>query len=302
MSAGISNQQAKGRTTLWIWRQIAIELPSEWECLQFARDPSVGRCGFADRHRYRLELNWRTFKSEPDFERMMKDYASSLENQWESVRTLRCRGWSGVTGRRGDEIVCRYGAYFAELELLVEVVFIHDQRRDDALEARVLNTVEPVLPNAEGWQRWRAFGIEVMVPEELKLAECVVEPARAGVRFDGPKKPDRWIFRRYGMVKNWLKIPLRDWLQAQLEESVRSPRPETVTQGNIHLERVTAEWHPKGILLPRGLYTTEAWIDPLDGRLYHAIYITGRAHRDWHPDLRTIRPFKACPEFTVVPS
>ncbi len=296
-----SNQRTAEATTLWMWRQIALELPADWECLQFARDPAVGRCGFADRNRYRLELNWRAFKAEPDFERMMKDYASSLEDSWEGLRTLRCRGWPGVTGRRGEETVSRYGAYFCSLGLLVEVVFAHQGDRDDALEARILHTVEPVLPTSEGRQRWRAFGMEMAVPKSFPLSECVVEPARAGMRFDGPKKPDRWIFRRYGMVKNWLKVPLRDWLHAQLEESVHAPRSETITRGNLHLERVTGEWRPKGILLPRGLYTTEAWINDMDGRLYHGIYITCRRHREWHPDGRETDLFKACPEFTVVP-
>lgn len=301
MSDSASNTNASDRSTLWIWRQIALSLPAEWECLQYARDPSVGRCGFADRRRFRLELNWRAFKAEPDFERMMKDYAASLEDAWEGIRTLRCRGWPGVTGRRGDECVSRYGAYFEALGLLVEVVFIHEQRRDEALEARILNTVEPVLPDASGGQRWRAFGMDFTVPSGFKMAECVVEPARIGIRFDGPRKPDRWIFRRYGMVKSWLKIPLRDWLAAQLEESVRSPRPESITRGNLQLERVTAEWRPRGLLLPRGAYTTEAWQDGMDGRLYHAIYISSRQTARAHSAPSECAAFKACPEFTVVP-
>ncbi len=82
----------------WVWRQIGVELPAEWECLQFARDPEAGRCAFADRHRYRFELNWRKSPGEPDFGRMMKDYEGSLAKEWEGIRKAKCRGWPGLRG------------------------------------------------------------------------------------------------------------------------------------------------------------------------------------------------------------
>lgn len=301
MSASSPKPNSSPDSTLWIWRQLAIRLPADWECLQFSSDSDVGRCGFADRRRFRLELNWRTFKAEPDFDRMMKDYGVSLEGTWEGIRSLRCRGWPGITGRRGKEAVSRYGAYFEALKLLVEVVIIHDERRDEGLDARILNTVEPVLPDTQGRQRWRAFGMDIFVPVSFKLAECVSQPARAGIRFDGPRKPDRWIFRRYGMVKSWLTLPLRDWLTAQLEEPVRQARHETITKGNRHIERITGDWRPRGLLLPRGLYVTEAWQNEIDGRLYHAIYMTSRYSAEWHPRSVEDSALTACPEFTPCP-
>ncbi len=287
--------------TEWIWRQMAIRLPADWECLQFSSDPQAGRCAFADRRRYRLELNWRQFKAEPDFERMLEDYRGSLESSWDNIKSVTCRGWPGLTGVREHETVSRYGRYFSELGLVVEVVFIHEQRRDDELEARVLHTVNAVPPDSSGYQRWRAFGMELRVPKGFTLAECVVEPARVGMRFDGVRKPDRWIFRRYGMVGSWLNVPVRDWLAQQADDFVRDARPETVTHGNTAVERLHGIWRPRGLLLPRGVYTAAAWKADGDGRLYHAICITGKRRIAVHPQRGADEMMNACPEFLRLP-
>jgi len=283
----------------WVWNRIGVELPPDWECLQFARDPEAGRCAFADRRRFRFELNWRNSPGEPDFKRMMQDYEGSLAKEWEDIRRIKCRGWPGLTGTRGEEVVSRFGAYFHETNLLVEVVFVHEGERDARLEAKILATVRAVPPEATGLQRWRAFGMDMRVPREFTLGECVVEPARVGMRFDGPRKPDRWIFRRYGMVDSWLKTSVRDWLAAQAGELVRNVRFKPGGAGGV--ERLEGDWRPKGLLLRKGAYAAAAWRDPRDGRLYHAICITSRKNRRFHPEHGADFAMKSCPAFLVVP-
>ena len=289
------------RMTEWIWRQIGAALPPDWECLQFSRDPEAGRCAFADRYRYRFELNWRRSKGEPDFDRMMKDYEGSLAAEWQGIRRIKCRGWPGLTGRRGDEVVSRFGRWQPEIELLVEIVFIHPERRDEGLEARILGTVRAVPPEADGFQRWRAFGMDLRVPQDFTLGEAVVEPARVGLRFDGRKKPDRWIFRRYGMVDSWLKTSVRDWLESQTGEPVRHVRCQSGKGGTGNADRLEGQWRPRGLLLPRGAYAAAAWLDRRDGRLYDAICITGKKNRRFHPAHGADDVLKSCPGFLVVP-
>ncbi len=282
----------------WVWRQIGVELPAEWECLQFARDPEAGRCAFADRHRYRFELNWRKSPGEPDFGRMMKDYEGSLAKEWEGIRKVKCRGWPGLTGKRGGEVVSRFGKYLEEIGVLVEAVFIDAGERDDRLEAKILASVRAVPPEANGMQLWRAFGMEMRVPRTFELGECVVEPARVGMRFDGPRSPDRWIFRRYGMVKTWLKTPVREWLASQAGELARNVKfagrgggAAGADRGGMAAERAAA---PRGVCGGR-------LKSPEDGRLYHAICITGRKSSRFHPAAADA-VMTACPEFLCIPA
>jgi hypothetical protein len=293
--------QARRDRVEWIWRQIGVELPPEWECLQFARDPEVGRCAFADRRRFRFELDWRESKGEPDFGRMMKDYEGSLEGTWEDIRRVKCQGWPGITGKRGGEVVSRFGAWLEAIGVLVEVVFVHPGRRDAKLEGQVLPTVRAVPPEETGLQLWRAFGMEIRVPRGFELGECVVEPARVGMRFDGPHKPDRWIFRRYGMVDSWLKGSVRDWLASQAGDMVRNVRAKPGGGGALDMARIEGEWRPRGLLLARGAYAAAAWRDRGDGRLYHAICTTSRKSRRFHPDPGADHALKSCPEFLASP-
>ncbi len=269
--------------------------------LQFSRDPERGRCAWADRYRFRMELNWQRVKGEPDFDRMMKDYAGALSATWEDIEPVRHREWPGLAGKRDHEAVSRFGRYFSEIGLLVEIVFVNLDKRDVRLEREVLDTVCAAPPDGRGFQRWRAFGMDLRVPARFAPTEFVVEPARIGLRFDGPTRPDRWIFRRYGMVDSWMKTSLRDWLDRQADAFVRNRRTDTVTRGGIDIERMQGEWVPKGLLLARGAYASAAWRDPRDGRLYHAICITGGKHRGFHPAGGADETMTSCPEFSIVP-
>ena len=48
------------RLETWVWRHLEVRVPADWELLQFSKTPAEGRCAFADRHGFRLELSWRT--------------------------------------------------------------------------------------------------------------------------------------------------------------------------------------------------------------------------------------------------
>ncbi|HMP71755.1 MAG TPA: hypothetical protein PKE55_00680 [Kiritimatiellia bacterium] len=285
----------------WIWRQIGVSLPPDWEMLQFSRESKRGRCAFADRRRFRFELNWHAFAAEPDFDRMMTDYASTLDANWHDIQSLRCAGWPGLTGRREHEIVSRFGRYFPLIGVLVEAVVIHPETRDSELESRILGSIRPVPVDPEGYQRWRTFGMDLKVPASFSFAESQVQPARCGLLFQSDKGPDRWIFRRYGMLKSWLKTPLREWLESQTDPAVRYRRLESGLIHTIPVERVHGEWRPRGLLLKKGLYAASAWIDPRDQRLYHVQCITSKSNHAFHPRERAEKIMASCPEFFSLP-
>ena len=132
----------------WVWRQLHVEVPEEWELLQFSRNPQTGRCAFADRYQFRFEVSWREVPGAPDFQRLLSDYRSRLEEDGLSaVRPLQGGVWQGVAGVLPDgRTTCRYGAYLAPVQCLVEAVFLWPKARHEPLETAVLASLRRLVP------------------------------------------------------------------------------------------------------------------------------------------------------------
>ncbi|MGD9874655.1 MAG: hypothetical protein AB7T27_10380 [Kiritimatiellia bacterium] len=255
----------------WIWRDVRIEIPADWEMLQFSREREKGRCAFADRRQFRLELSWRQVKGAPDFPRMMSDYKSRLESRGElqDAQTFTQAGWHGLAGKQKNLEVSRFGNYFDDDKLLVEIVFLWPDRRDVSLEKNVLQSCRYAAPE-KGFRICKAFGLACRIPEAYEFSACHVQPALASMIFTGPRKPAQIKFQRLGMVPQWMKHPLADWLKAQIPKDVEDAAFENTTANGHAVAQVQGRYRPKGLLIPKGLYRAEAWICPTDGRLYHA--------------------------------
>ena len=92
-----------------VWRGVRLELPEDWEMLQFSSNPKQGRCAFADRYQYRLEFSWRTVSGPPDFERMLSDYRAKLKDEgMEGVAEARHGAWSGFRGETEGRFSSRF--------------------------------------------------------------------------------------------------------------------------------------------------------------------------------------------------
>ena len=83
---------------LWVWRNFGIEVPEDWEMLQFSKKADAGNVAFADRYRFRLELSWRVLRAAPDLERMMSDYCAKLklEDPEGVASRVKAAGWPGI--------------------------------------------------------------------------------------------------------------------------------------------------------------------------------------------------------------
>lgn len=255
----------------WIWRDVRLEIPADWEMLQFSRERGRGRCAFADRRQFRLELSWRQVKGEPDFPRMMSDYKAKLESSGDlqDSKTFTQAGWHGLAGRQKNMEVSRLGSYFDAERLLVEMVFIWPGQRDLKLEKTVLQSCRHAPPE-NGCRELKAFGMFCRIPEKYEFAACNVQPALASMVFRGPRRPAQIKLHRLGMVPQWLRHPLADWLKAQVPRDVRDLNIETEKQIGHEVVSVAGKYVPKGLLIPKGLYSAKAWVCPKDGRLYHA--------------------------------
>ena len=279
---------------LWVWRNLRIRLPADWEMLQFSRNQAAGNCAFADWYRYRLEFSWKSVDGRPDLKRLVTDYCSKLkvERQMPDARPIEAGGWRGLTGHiQGSAhttLTTRFCAYNGGESCLVELVFTWPDGRDKRLEKTVLKSVRTETVRygpprahrpertsdraADGYRRWKAFGMDLLASAGLELGECKVEPANVCMEFRDPNVPARKErFQRLGMVPHWLRLPLGKWLERSLprEVEVRSRTSDFVLGHKIEAVRglMPTKWMSK-LLGRKNSLEAAAWICPVDGRLY----------------------------------
>jgi len=266
---------------LWIWRNVRLCIPADWEMLQFSRTMAEGRCAFADRYRFRLELSWQAAASEPDFDRMMSDYAARLREQAEEApRRLDGTPWHGLESKVNGVVTTRFGRFLPGEKCVVEVVLLWPEGRDEALERAVLTSVAPEPPH-NGLHRWRAFGMDVLADSRLALAGCRVEPANAEMIFTDQAGETVERFARRGMVSEWLTEPVAAWLRRHAPAHA-DVSASTVRQAEHDVACLVSEERAPGLrgrLGRRRRREAAAWICPKDGRLYSVLRTAlGAAH------------------------
>ncbi len=255
--------------TLWIWRNVRLELPADWEMLQFSRNVQEGRCAFADRYQFRLELSWRATAGRPDFARMISDYVARLKEQGAAnARRLRHGPWHGLQGDLDGQRTSRFGRYLPAESCLVELVFLWPERRDVGLEQKVLSSVAVEPEHLGRFRRWSAFGMDFLTSKDLQLQACTVEPASVEMTFGDAKRGAVERFARRGMVPEWMNQTTAEWLRGWVDGGVRVTGVDAADARGHRVDRLDGEKRVPGVLRRSLRCDAAAWICPRDGRLY----------------------------------
>jgi hypothetical protein len=261
----------------WMWRNFSMEMPADWELLQFARNPEQGRCAFADRYQFRLEFSWRTANRAPDVGQVMNEYEKAFREQRtlrESVQSLGVAGWKGFRAPLADgTLSSRFGRYFDSPRLLTEAVLLWPQPLFDvALEETLLSSIMYLPPADNGTQRWKAFGMDLLADAAYGCEEVNVRPAYARFRFaDTHTEGVGQLFERFGMVNEWLHESLEEWLNTRLPPGLLERTVRIVDREGHRRYRIEGKITPKTAfsrLRKPNTFRLEAWICPNDNRLY----------------------------------
>ncbi|HUT34099.1 MAG TPA: hypothetical protein VNE39_11495 [Planctomycetota bacterium] len=280
---------------LWVWRHIRVELPEDWEMLQFSRNPQAGRCAWADRYRFRAELSWQALSGPPDLARLASDYLAKLrlDGTMPDAAPVQSGDWRGPRGHEDGLLTSRLSRHLAEEGCLVELVLLWPDGLDPQREGSILASIRSESPWPHGLRRWRAFGLDALASGGLDLVECKAEPALAQLAFRDARATREETFQRLGMVPEWLDGSVRDWLVRQVPRDLRAEKgtftfsPPWGAKGycaekenvpfSAREERAEASGHQvetveglrRGGLLRRPVHhAAAAWLCPSDGRLY----------------------------------
>jgi hypothetical protein len=258
---------------LIVWQGIALLVPRDWELLQFSRNPSQGRCAFADRYQFRLEFNWRKVNGPPDFERMLSDYSAQLEQEGMPAgqRTTH-HNWHGLENTTQEHTLCRrWGRYFESSRTLIEVVFVWPELKDRTLESTILDSVSDSSSGLAGFQHWRAFGMNLHAGAGLELVRCSARPAHIEWTFQDSNARRQQQFFRRGFVSEWLHQPIPLWLRDTVGKDCSLTESSTAIHAQHSVTTFTGT-RRRSVLNPyRTTINAAAWICPRDGRLYSVI-------------------------------
>jgi hypothetical protein len=211
----------------WLWHGLRLELPADWEVLEFAKNARRGRLLFADAEDFRLEASWQEAPTAPEWGRLLADYAGRLrEAGWEVDEPASRGAWRtlGARGRRQE--TWRAIRHFPMAGRLLELVGNVERGADPGTAcAAVLAGAEWVEPPA-AVRRWRAFGLEVQLTEPLALNTCEVWPAH--VRLEFGAADERVTCERRGLVPRWLPAGgVGRWLREGLADDARVQSEES---------------------------------------------------------------------------
>ena len=259
---------------LWMWRHFAVELPADWEMLQFSKSMDSGRCAFADRYQYRFELNWRRVGGRPDFDRTLSDYRSKLDTEhvMTGIADVRQGEWRGLEGAmKNGKLSSRFGGYLETEKCFIEAVFLWPGETDRALVHAVLTSLRETVPVNGQFRRWKAFGMDLLTHSDLAMTRCSVFPANAEMFFADPKTGGEEHFSRRGLTRDWLTDSVAAWLTRQTPGRVgrTATHFRTINSHNVEILNGTSRARGMRGLLGRRLnYVACAWLCPADSRLY----------------------------------
>lgn len=282
----------------WVWRNIHLTLPNDWEMLQYDRRVDLGRMAFADRSQYRMEVNWRGGAIAPDFERMISDYVQKLGESAgaENVKKIRSGKAEGLAVKVGDVLTTRFGRHLPDAKCLVELVFIWPGERDPKLEREILDSIqdEPVL---NGLQHWAAFGLDLRTGSGLELIEASILPGRAAMWFRDLKTERDERFSRWGILPVWLKKPVGEWMKSQAPAGLKEIQTDNYRLAEHEVFSLSGIKKSSGFIGAFGgklSYSAEAWICPEDQHLYFASVMARRLQANQAPERLAARRARCC--------
>ncbi|TVR47692.1 MAG: PqqD family protein [Puniceicoccaceae bacterium] len=268
----------------YAWMGLRLSVPAHWELRKHGVLPEAGALVWVDRYAQRLDLRWQTVKQDPDLDRMVQHRREQLASE-DPDRILSelpsgQRPWRGVLYGMNPRI-CHALYSDPAHKVLLQLTFSLEGTREEInrLLREILATVTVAEAPAAA-TRWRAFGMDVRVPESWCLDSAKILPMDARLTFSCPTRR-RWSkikpaveIRRMGMAREWFDGDLEafarsralDAANARLEGDpsrlrVRSSRPRFPLVGTLgpveHEERLIRHLREQNAMLMMTLRNAE---------------------------------------------
>ncbi len=227
------------------WRGLAIAHPAEWEAARLSDQGQPNQLSLVDRRYQRLEAHWQVLKRPPNLDAMYERLGKSLREH-PHKQLLGQPEWRGLVQDGPVGQVVHAGRFFPAQSMLVELVLIWPQGRDQQIETAILRSVAPTIDRPV--LTWRALGLHVELEREFDLTEASSHVGRVCWTFERAK-PALWLtIERLAMGKFWLKNDLPSWLAKERPEKFRpinlttSSGSQSAVDAGHQIVRLDSQW------------------------------------------------------------
>jgi hypothetical protein len=252
------------------WRDVQLDLPSDWELFRAVRKNDQWRCSFADRYHQRVDIRWRKLGYVPDLERMLERHQEKEQKERTVTLTGQPEEWKGTLRQTQGGWVVNAGRFLEQTGILVEMILVWPERRDAELESRILASVRPI-EEENGMKLWEAMGMKARVGAKYDILEYKAEAGKVEWTFGQQKtKGPKVMLQRMAMPKYWLRGTVAEWLLT--EAAGRSIQEEWTANVNGHVAagmRSSARvLLVDSVLLKRQIRAEVAWLCQKELRVY----------------------------------
>jgi hypothetical protein len=260
------------------WLGMRLRVPAEWTIVRHNVSPQRGRLTLVDRRRQRLMLAWSPSDQVPDWDRMLGDQ-QALDAQRDDQPTFerqhgRC-GWEVLRRTTATGALVRAARYDRARRRVIELVMPVRDVDDVADEVFVLEGFDVLDAEGEEARQWRAFDMQVMVPEDWTLA--AVEANLGSTRATFAHGRAELHVRRLSMADTWFRGDLERFLRKELKDA-QAPWDSVFHAGHPACRHVMREHGPRikammGLLRER---VDLAWHEPRANAVMHLTLLRPR--------------------------
>lgn len=200
------------------WAGIELDHPAEWEMFRLMRKGDKWQWGFVDRSHQRIGLLCRKLGYVPNLGKMLETHQEKEKKERTVPLTGQPTGWLGTVRQSEGGWVVNAGRFIEDSMMLVEMIVVWPQRRDQELENVILGSVRSV-PVENEMRLWQAMGLKARMHQEYHIVEFKAEVGKVEWVFGKGAKPRQTVaIERISMPKYWLKGTLAGWLRSREEK------------------------------------------------------------------------------------
>jgi hypothetical protein len=242
------------------WQGVSLLVPPDWNPVAVSGDEAKGYFRVDSPSGAAIEVRWESLKQAPDVDARVNEFLDALSRAAKkrkvpfSSRVKSRKQTQSEVDHGGDSVGFTWKSdrqafgrmlYCGYCKRLVIGQVVCGPKEDiSGLSSRILGSV--CLHEDPGWNVWGLYGLEVPVPETMRLKRNTLMSSFVELEFTG--RGERLLIQRWGLAANTLlkKASFEEWLSETYLPGIEGYSTSATRQDDEH-ESFVFEGARKGI-------------------------------------------------------